>query len=141
MLFDAAGDVATGYAVSSLAQVYLRTGDAVRAEEQAQIALRLLDGREDVLEEIGNVQLVLGRALSELGRLDEAEDAFAAAETSFSNRESSACSLPPGWRAASSRSAVTTPSAPPRSTARRRKPSRTPTSRRRRPTCTSRSLP
>ena len=28
VLFDAAGDVETGYAVSSLAQVYLRTGDA-----------------------------------------------------------------------------------------------------------------
>ena len=27
MLFDSAGDVETGYAVSSLAQVYLRTGD------------------------------------------------------------------------------------------------------------------
>lgn len=88
VLFDAAGDVETGYAVSSLAQVYLRTGDAARAEEQAQIALRLLDGREDVLEEVGNVQLVLGRALIELGRPEEAEDALAAAETSFSNRES-----------------------------------------------------
>ncbi len=88
VLFDAAGDVETGYAVSSLAQVYLRTGDATRAEEQAQIALGLLDGREDVLEEIGNVQLVLGRALSQLERLDEAEDAFAAAEASFSTRES-----------------------------------------------------
>jgi tetratricopeptide (TPR) repeat protein len=88
VLFDAAGDVETGYAVSSLAQVYLRTGDAARAEEQAQIALGLLDGREDVLEEIGNVQLVLGRALTELDRPNEAEDAFAAAEASFSTRES-----------------------------------------------------
>jgi tetratricopeptide (TPR) repeat protein len=88
VLFDAAGDVETGYAVSSLAQVYLRTGDAARAEEQAQIALGLLDGREDVLEEIGNVQLVLGRALTELDRPDEAEDAYAAAEASFSTRES-----------------------------------------------------
>lgn len=88
VLFEAAGDVETGYAVSSLAQVYLRTGDATRAEEQAQIALGLLDGREDVLEEIGNVQLVLGRALIELERPEEAEDAFAAAEASFSTRES-----------------------------------------------------
>ena len=88
VLFDAAGDVETGYAVSSLAQVYLRTGDAARAAEQAQTALGLLGGREDALEEIGNVQLVLGRALIELGRPEEAEDAFAAAEASFSTRES-----------------------------------------------------
>ena len=44
VLFDAAGDVETGYAVSSLAQVYLRTGDPARAEEQASIALGLLGG-------------------------------------------------------------------------------------------------
>ena len=88
VLFDAAGDVETGYAVSSLAQVYLRTGDPGRAEEQACIALDLLQGREDVLEEVGNVQLVLGRALLELDRPDEAEEAFAAAEASFSGRES-----------------------------------------------------
>lgn len=88
VLFDAAGDVETGYAVSSLAQVYLRTGDATGAEEQARIALGLLGAREDVLEEVGNVQLVLGRALTELGRPDEAEEACAAAEASFSTRES-----------------------------------------------------
>ena len=88
VLFDAAGDVETGYAVSSLAQVYLRTGDAARAAEQAQTALGLLGGREDALEEIGNVQLVLGRALIELGRPEEAEDALADAEASFSTRES-----------------------------------------------------
>ena len=88
VLFDAAGDVETGYAVSSLAQVYLRTGDPTRAEEQARIALDLLGGREDVLEEVGNVQLVRGRALIELDRPEEAEDAFAAAEGSFSDRES-----------------------------------------------------
>jgi tetratricopeptide (TPR) repeat protein len=88
VLFDSAGDVETGYAVSSLAQVYLRTGDPARAEEQASKALGLLGGREDVLEEVGNVQLVLGRALIELERPEEAEDALAAAEASFSTRES-----------------------------------------------------
>jgi tetratricopeptide (TPR) repeat protein len=89
VLFDAAGDVETGYAVSSLAQVYLRTGDPARAERQARVALGLLEqGREDVLEEIGNAQLVLGRALLELGRPEEAEEAFVAAEGSFSSRES-----------------------------------------------------
>ena len=65
-------------AVSSLAQVHLRTGEPELAEEQARHALRLLEGRVDFLDEQGNVQLVLGRALLEQGRLDEAEEALAA---------------------------------------------------------------
>jgi tetratricopeptide (TPR) repeat protein len=72
-----------GRVVSSLAQVHLRTGDIGQAEEQARHALRLLDGREDYVDEIGSAQLVLGRALLEQDRLDEAEAAFAAAESSF----------------------------------------------------------
>ena len=50
-------------AVSSLAQVHLRTGEIQTAEEQARHALELLDGREDFLDEIGNARLVLGRSL------------------------------------------------------------------------------
>jgi len=42
------------------------------AEEQALHALELLEGRVDFLDEIGNAQLVLGRALLEQDRLDEA---------------------------------------------------------------------
>ncbi len=72
-----------GRVVSSLAQVHLRTGEIGQAEEQARHALRLLDGREDYVDEIGSAQLVLGRALLEQDRLDEAEQAFAAAESSF----------------------------------------------------------
>jgi transcriptional regulator with XRE-family HTH domain/Tfp pilus assembly protein PilF len=71
------------YAVSSLAQVHLRTGSAQLAEEQARHALELLAGRVDLLDEIGNAQLVLGRALLEQDRLDEAESQFTAAQTSF----------------------------------------------------------
>jgi len=37
----------------------------------------------DVVDEIGNAQLVLGRSLLEQGRLDEASEAFDAAERSF----------------------------------------------------------
>ena len=74
-------DAAT--AVSSLAQVHLRTGDVEKAEEQARHALELLGGREDMLDEIGNARLVLGRALLEQGRLDEADDAFDSAEDAF----------------------------------------------------------
>jgi len=70
-------------AVSSLAQVHLRTGQVELAEEQARHALVLLDGRTDFLDEIGNAQLVLGRALLEQGRLDEAEETFGRAEASF----------------------------------------------------------
>ena len=88
VLFDAAGDVESGYAVSSLAQVYLRTGHSELAEQQARTALELLGGREDALDEIGNVQLVLGRALLAQERPDEAEDALAAAEAAFCGRES-----------------------------------------------------
>ena len=76
-------DADAGRAVSSLAQVHLRTGDPAQAEEQARQALRLLDGRVDYVDEVGNAQLVLGRALLEQGRFDEAEAAFADAEMSF----------------------------------------------------------
>jgi tetratricopeptide (TPR) repeat protein len=98
ILFDAAGDVETGYAVSSLAQVYLRTGEPALAAERARTALELLAGREDALEEIGNVQLVLGRALLELGEEAEADEWFAAAEASFSERESASL-LAAAWMA------------------------------------------
>jgi tetratricopeptide (TPR) repeat protein len=71
------------YAVSSLAQVHQRIGQHELAEEEARRALELLGGREDVIDEIGNAQLVLGRALLEQKRLDEASQMFALAETSF----------------------------------------------------------
>ncbi|HEV8687395.1 MAG TPA: tetratricopeptide repeat protein [Gaiellaceae bacterium] len=70
-------------AVSSLAQVHLRTGNVDQAEEQARHALRLLDGRVDFLDEIGNAQLVLGRSLLQQERLDEAEEQFQAADSTF----------------------------------------------------------
>jgi tetratricopeptide (TPR) repeat protein len=72
-----------GRAVSSLAQIHLRTGSLEQAEEQARHALGLLEGREDYTDEVGNARLVLGRALLEQGRLDEAESIFLAAEESF----------------------------------------------------------
>jgi tetratricopeptide (TPR) repeat protein len=70
-------------AVSSLAQVHLRTGHPELAEEQAQHALTLLEGRVDFLDEEGNAQLVLGRALLEQGKLEDSQQALAAAEDSF----------------------------------------------------------
>jgi tetratricopeptide (TPR) repeat protein len=79
---DAAG------AVSSLAQVHLRTGDVKRAEEQALHALEIMGERDDMLDEIGNARLVLGRSLLEQDRLDEAETAFAQSEDAFAKLSS-----------------------------------------------------
>jgi tetratricopeptide (TPR) repeat protein len=95
---EAGQDADAGRAVSSLAQVHLRTGDVEQAEKQARHALDLLDGRVDYTDEAGNAQLVLGRALLEQGRLDEAEAAFAAAETSFGEL-GSASHRAAGWMA------------------------------------------
>ena len=80
---EVGNDPDAAHAISSLAQVHLRAGELARAEEQARHALRLLDGRVDLLDEIGDTQLVLGRALLGQDRLDEAEEAFAAAEAAF----------------------------------------------------------
>ena len=75
-------------AVSSLAQVHLGAGDWSLAEEQSRHALELLEGRPDFLDEVGNAQIVFGRALMEQDRLDEAEHAFAEAELSLSQLSS-----------------------------------------------------
>jgi tetratricopeptide (TPR) repeat protein len=81
-------DPAGAQAVASLAQVHLRSGELELAEQQARHALELLDGRTDYLDEIGNTQLVLGRALLEQGRLDEADQTFAQAEQSLAQLSS-----------------------------------------------------
>ena len=83
VLIDVGDDIHAGRVISSLAQVHLRTGKVELAEEQARQALTHLDGRVDHVDEIGNAELVLGRALLEQDRLDEADRAFAAAEASF----------------------------------------------------------
>jgi tetratricopeptide (TPR) repeat protein len=83
VLLEYGSEADAARAVSSLAQVHLRTGQVKPAEEQARQALKLLGDRVDVVDEIGNAQLVLGRSLLEQGRLDEASEAFEAAELSF----------------------------------------------------------
>jgi tetratricopeptide (TPR) repeat protein len=80
---DLGNDGEAAQAVSSLAQVHLRTGQIELAEEQSRHALRLLAGRDDFLDEVGNAQLVLGRSLLEQGRLDEAEEMLTEADASF----------------------------------------------------------
>jgi tetratricopeptide (TPR) repeat protein len=83
VLIDVGDDIDAARVISSLAQVHLRTGKVELAEEQARQALDMLHDREDHLDEIGNAQLVLGRALLEQDRLDEAEEALSASEASF----------------------------------------------------------
>ena len=75
-------------AISSLAQIHLRTGDVQRAEEQALHALELIGDRKNMLDEVGNARLVLGRALLEQDRLDEAEVAFGEADDAFAKLSS-----------------------------------------------------
>ena len=75
-------------AISSLAQVHLRTGDAKRAEEQALHALEIIRERDDMIDEIGNARLVLGRALLDQDRLDEAEEALTQSEDAFAQLSS-----------------------------------------------------
>ena len=81
-------DDEAAHAVNGIAQVHLRTGDLVRAEEQARSALKLLGDRVDEMHEIGNAQLVLGRALLGQDRLDEAEISFKAGEDAYDQMSS-----------------------------------------------------
>lgn len=67
-------------AFEGLAQVHLRRQEYDKAEELARKALALLEGREDFLDEVCPSQLVLGRALMERNRLDEAEECFRVAD-------------------------------------------------------------
>ena len=85
---EVGSDADAAQAVSSLAQVHLRTGQLELAEQQAGHALDLLADRVDFIDEIGNAQLVLGRSLLEQGRLEEAEEKFRDAEESFAQLSS-----------------------------------------------------
>ena len=80
ILLDLGRDVEAAYAVSSLAQVELRSGDFETAERLARRALVFLGSRTDHRTEHGNAQIVLGRAVLEQGRIEEAEEIFAQAE-------------------------------------------------------------
>jgi tetratricopeptide (TPR) repeat protein len=80
---EVGNDAEAAHAVNGIAQVHLRTGDIALAEKQARYALELLGDRVDEVAEIGNAQLVLGRALLEQDRLDEADEAFKAGERAY----------------------------------------------------------
>ena len=72
-----------GLAMCSLAQVHLDVSEPVLAEGEASKALELFGDRPDYLQGIGTAQLVLGRALLEQDRLNEAEVMIGAADKSF----------------------------------------------------------
>ncbi len=88
--------VEAAHAVNGIAQIHLRAGEVDQAEEQARYALELLGDRADELAEIGNAQIVLGRALLGQDRLDDAERAFRAGEQAY-DQTSSASHRASAW--------------------------------------------
>ena len=98
LFLEIGNDADAAQAVSSLAQIHLRLGAPILAEEQARHALSILDGRDDYLEERGNALLVLGRALLGQGAGAAALAEFAAAERLFS-RLGSKSHLAAAWTA------------------------------------------
>jgi len=77
---DADSPADAAQALEGIARVHLNRGEYDQADELARKSLALLQGREDYLHEVSPSQLVLGRALLERGRLDEAEECFREAD-------------------------------------------------------------
>ncbi len=77
---DADSPADAAQALEGIARVHLNRGEYDQADELARQSLALLQGREDYLHEVSPSQLVLGRALLERGRLEEAEECFRAAD-------------------------------------------------------------
>ena len=98
LFLEIGSDADAAQAVSSLAQIHLRLGAPILAEEQARHALSILDGRDDFLEERGNAQLVLGHALLAQDSAAAALAEFSAAERSF-QRLGSKSHLAAAWTA------------------------------------------
>src|SRR5437763_11454852 len=88
VLLDKGSDAEAANVVASLAHVHLMTGEATAAEEEARHALSLMENRDDFLYHVAPTQLVLGRALMEQGRLDEAEEFLRASDASAEQLES-----------------------------------------------------
>ncbi|HEX6491637.1 MAG TPA: tetratricopeptide repeat protein [Gaiellaceae bacterium] len=88
VLLDKGSDADAANVVASLAHVHLMTGEATTAEEEARHALSLMAERTDFLYHVAPTQLVLGRALMEQGRLDEAEEILLASDASAEQLES-----------------------------------------------------
>jgi tetratricopeptide (TPR) repeat protein len=80
---ETGNDPDAGHVMCSLAEVHLGIGETTQAETEARKALELFAGRVDYLHEIGTAQLALGRALLGQDRLNEAEEMFVAADSSY----------------------------------------------------------
>jgi tetratricopeptide (TPR) repeat protein len=98
LFLEIGNDADAAQAICSLAQVHLRCGAPLLAEEQARQAVAMLADRPDYLDERGNGHLVLGRALLDQGRAREALREFAAAERLF-HRLGSTSHLAAAWTA------------------------------------------
>jgi tetratricopeptide (TPR) repeat protein len=83
LALDAGDRVDAAYAVGSLAQVELRTGLPLEAEQQARRSLTLLRGRRDHALEWARTRLVLARALLEQDRATAAEGEVERADEVF----------------------------------------------------------
>lgn len=77
-----------GYVLSSLAEIHRERGELAEAEDVAQRALALLDGRLDHVQELGTAQLVLARAHLGQGDLEQAEDVLSDVDQSYALTES-----------------------------------------------------
>jgi tetratricopeptide (TPR) repeat protein len=83
IFLDAGEGALSAAVVGSIANVHLETGDAVKAEEQARYSIELFGEVGERLGELGESQLVLGRALLVQARLDEAHDVLVLAKQTF----------------------------------------------------------
>ena len=81
---DSAGsDADVAQAVNSLALLYLRTGRPTEARVRAERAAELLAGRAGFLDELGNAQLTVARALAAEGETSNAALWLDAADQTF----------------------------------------------------------
>jgi tetratricopeptide (TPR) repeat protein len=88
VLLDEGIDEEAAHVITSLAEIYVDTGRPAEAGTRARRALEMLGTRADFLSEIGTAQLTLGRALLDQGRLEEAQETLAAADSSFEQMSS-----------------------------------------------------
>lgn len=82
---EAGSDADVAQAVSSLAQLYVRTDRPEEARVRAERAVAMLAGRTDYLDELGNAQLIVAKALGAGGDLAAATAWIERAEHSFAS--------------------------------------------------------
>lgn len=83
IFLDMGANFESGSVVSSIASLHLETGDPVKAEEQARLAIELIGDGKDDPEQDGEARLVLGKALLAQGRLEEADQTLSSVRDLF----------------------------------------------------------